>query len=487
MATVVVLGAGIAGHTAAMTLRHHLNKKHEVIVVSPAAYFQWIPSNIWVGIGKMTKDDIRFRLAEVYAKKKITYYQAKAVSIHPEGNSTQPKGFVRAVSTAKDNSGEMTEIAYDFLINATGPKLDFGATQGLGPDNGHTHSVCSYTHAEQANQAFQEAIAKMEAGEKQRFLVGVGHPTATCQGAAFEYALNLSFEIKSRGLDDLAEITWISNEYELGDFGMGGAYIKRGGYVTPTKVFTESIFTEYGIRWIKRAGVYDVEPGKVHYETLDGEKKSESFDFAMLIPAFSGVDLKAFDKTDADITDKLFVPDSGFMKVDANYDAKPFKDWLAEDWPMNYQNPDYSNIFAVGISFAPPHPISKPMESPNGTQIFAAPPRTGMPSGVMGKIVAKNIVHRIKKGTNDNIHSASMARMGAACVVSAGFGLMRGRAATLTVYPVVPDWHRFPKWGRNILYTVGESGLAGHWIKMVLHYMFLYKAKGGPLWWMIPE
>jgi sulfide:quinone oxidoreductase len=105
----------------------------------------------------------------------------------------------------------------------------------------------------------------------------------------------------------------------------------------------------------------------------------------------------------------------------------------------------------------------------------------------MGKIVAQNIVYRIKKHSHLNIHSASMARMGAACVVSAGFGLFRGRAATLTVYPIVPDWQRFSKWGRNINYTVGESGLAGHWIKLVLHYLFLYKAKGGFLWWMIPE
>jgi sulfide:quinone oxidoreductase len=173
--------------------------------------------------------------------------------------------------------------------------------------------------------------------------------------------------------------------------------------------------------------------------------------------------------------------------VDGDYRPKPFETWRAEDWPRNYQNPDYANIFAVGIAFAPPHPISKPMETPNGTKLFPAPPRTGMPSGVMGKVVAKNIVHRIKKNTDANVHSASMARMGAACVVSAGFGHLRGKAATLTVYPVTQDWERFPKWGRNINYTVGESGLAGHWIKMVLHYLFLYKAKGRFLWWMIPE
>jgi sulfide:quinone oxidoreductase len=486
MATVVVLGAGISGHTAAMTLRHHLNKKHQIIVVTPNTYFQWIPSNIWVGIGKMTKEKIRFPLAEVYLKKNITYIQARAVSVHPEGNLDHAQGFVQAVSTAEKNAGQTIEVEYDFLINATGPKLNFDATQGLGPQHGHTQSVCNYTHAEQANQSFQKAILKMQAGEKQRFLVGVGHSLSTCQGAAFEYALNLSFEISRHGLQDLAEITWISNEYELGDFGMGGAHIKRGGYVTPTKVFTESIFSEYGIRWIKRAGIYAVEAGKVHYETLDGVRHTESFDFAMLIPAFSGVDLKAFDKMDVDITDKLFDA-NGFMKVDANYEVKPFEEWLAADWPRHYQNPEYPNIYAVGIAFAPPHPMSKPMESPNGTKIFPSPPRTGMPSGVMGKIVAKNIVHRIKKRTDDNIHSASMARMGAACVVSAGFGLLRGRAATLTMYPIVQDWHRYPKWGRNIYYTVGESGLAGHWIKLVLHYLFLYKAKGRPLWWMIPE
>ena len=486
MATVVILGAGISGHTAAMTLRHHLNKKHQIVVLTPDAYFQWTPSNIWVGIGKMTKEKIRFPLDDVYRKKKITYIQARAVSVHPEGNQSHARAFIRAVSTAEENAGQSLEVAYDFLINATGPKLDFTATKGLGPEHGYTQSICNYTHAEEANRSFQEALLKMQAGEKQRFLVGVAHPRATCQGAAFEYALNLSFEIRRRGLQHLAEITWISNEYELGDFGMGGAYIKRGGYITPTKVFTESIFAEYGIRWIKRAAIHMVEAGKVHYETLEGEKRAEAFDFAMLIPAFAGVGLRAFDKMDADITDKLFNA-NGFMKVDASYEAKPFEAWLAADWPRHYQNPSYSNIYAVGIAFAPPHPISKPMTSPHGTKIFPSAPRTGMPSGVMGKIVAKNIVHRIKKNTDANIHSASMASMGAACVVSAGFGLLRGRAATLTVYPIVPDWQRFPKWGRNIYYTVGESGLAGHWIKLVLHYMFLYKAKGGFLWWMIPE
>ncbi len=46
----------------------------------------------------------------------------------------------------------------------------------------------------------------MKNGEKHNFLIGTGHPGATCQGAAFEYALNLASEIKVRGLMNKAEI-----------------------------------------------------------------------------------------------------------------------------------------------------------------------------------------------------------------------------------------------------------------------------------------
>ncbi len=396
MAKIVVLGAGISGHTAAAYLSKWLGKNHDVIVVTPNFWYQWIPSNIWVGVGRMTVDQVRFKLGPLYKKWGIDYRQAKAVSVHPEGNSKNDSGFVTIEYTNEEKLGQTEEVSYDFLVNATGPKLNFETTEGLGPEN-NTVSVCTYSHASEAWEKLQESIKKMENGEKQRFLIGTGHPMATCQGAAFEYILNVDYEIKKRKLSHMAEITWISNEYELGDFGMGGAFIKKGGYVTSTKVFTESFFVQRGIDWIKRAGVKKVEPGKVIYETLDGEILEKEFDFAMLIPGFSGHGIKAFDKNDEDITSKVFAP-NGFMKVDADYSGKPYEEWSVEDWPSTYQNPDYDNVFAAGIAFAPPHSISKPMKSKNGNPIFPAPPRTGMPSGVTGKIVAQNIKDWIKTG-----------------------------------------------------------------------------------------
>ena len=54
------------------------------------------------------------------------------------------------------------------------------------------------------------------------------------------------------------------------------------------------------------AGVNKIENGIAHYENLDGEYKTETFDFAMLIPAFSGHGFKAYDKHGADITENYF-------------------------------------------------------------------------------------------------------------------------------------------------------------------------------------
>jgi len=485
MAKVVVLGAGISGHTAVMVLRKKLGKKHEVTMVSPNSNYQWIPSNIWVGIGQMKPKQVMFPLAPVYKRKGVVFKQALAKTIFPEGNAENNKPFVEIQFTDPSKQGLVEKVEYDYLINATGPKLNFAATEGLGPEK-NSLSICTSSHAADTWEKLQIALDKMAKGEKQRFVIGTGHPMATCQGAAFEYALNVAFEINKRKLMDKAEITWLTNEYELGDFGMGGAFIKKGGYVTSTKIFTESILAEYGIKWIKRAGVKKVEPDVIHYETLDGEEHQIEFDFTMLIPAFAGVGLSAKNKTGEDISSQMFAP-NGLMKVDADYTPKDFSEWSVRDWPSVYQSPLFQNIFACGIAFAPPHSISKPFKSPKGTLIFPTPPRTGMPSGVMGKVVAMNVVESVKSGKVKTPHNASMGRMGAACIVSSGYGVRDGMAATMTVYPVVPDFEKYPQWGRDLSYTVGEPGLAGHWMKLFMHYMFLYKAKALPGWSLIPE
>ncbi len=491
MARLVIMGGGVSGHTAASFAKKWLGKEHEVVVVTPNSLWNWIPSNIFVGVGEMTKEDVTFPLAPVYEKAGIDYRQAKAVSIHPEGNAENDKEYITIEYTGQGKEGQIETLEYDYLINATGPKLNFDATPGLGDGKGqlgkHTVSVCTADHAIHASLELKAIAEKMKAGEKKRFLIGTGHGMCTCQGAAFEYIFNVDHFLKQEGVRDKATITYISNEYELGDFGVGGMHIKAGGYVTSGKVFAESLYVERGLRWIKRAHINKVEADKVHYETLDGSMHEEPYDFAMLIPPFTGVGIKAYAKDGSDMTDVLFAP-NGMMKVDADYEsgARGFENWSPKDWPSTLQNPTYNNIFAVGIAFAPPHFISKPMQSPNGTAINPTPPRTGMPSAMMGKAVANSICDMIKGVADKPTHTANMSEMGAACVASTGKGLLNGSAVSMTMYPVIPDYDKY-EYGRDLNGTFGTIGLAGHWVKLLLHYGFIWKAKLKPGWTLIPE
>lgn len=487
MARIVILGGGVSGHTAASFAAKWLGKKHEVVVVTPNSKWNWIPSNIWVGIGEMKKEDVTFDLAPVYKKAGIIYKQAKAISIHPEGSNDISNNYVTIEYTDEKKLNEIEKLEYDFLINATGPKLNFDATPGLNPQTSkNTVSVCTADHAVHASNELDKIIEKLKKGEKQKILIGTGHGMCTCQGAAFEYIFNVEHKLRTLGLRDKAEITWISNESFLGDFGMGGMHIQRGGYAASSKVFAESLYTERDIEWIIGAHVNKVEKEKIHYELLDGTMHEQEYDFAMLIPPFAGVGLTAYDKEGDDITNKIFAP-NGFLKVDADYSGKAYEEWKPSDWPSTLQNQDYKNIFAVGIAFAPPHFMSKPMKSPNGTPINPTPPRTGMPSAMMGKAVARSICDMIQGKSDKPTHTASMAQMGAACVASAGKGIFKGTAVSMTVFPIVPDFDKYPGVGRDLTYTTGEIGLAGHWIKQLLHHGFLWKAQLKPGWTLIPE
>lgn len=485
MAKIVILGAGISGHVSATHLRRKLNKEHEVVVVSPNGNYQWVPSNIWVGIGRMKPKDLLFPLTPLYKKKGIGFIRGKAVTFHPEGDSEITSPYVNVEYVLGEGKGKREKVTYDYLINATGPRLAFNLTEGLLPATNKTYSVCTYDHAEHAWKGLHELIEAMKKGQKAKILIGTGHAKATCQGAAFEYILNVEQELRRHKVRDMAEITWISNEYKLGDFGMDGMLLSYGSNIMKSNEMVEMIFEDRGIKWILGAGVHKIEDGIAYYENLDGEYKSENYDFAMLIPAFTGHGFKAYNKEDEDITEKLF---KGFMLVDADYTAKPYEEWSVQDWPETYQNPSYANIFAPGIAFAPPHAISKPRVSKNGKTISPSPPRTGMPSGITAKLVADNIIDLIKGKSKEPNHKGSMGNMGAACIASAGYGITSGSGVSITTFPIVPDFEKYPDThGRKLGKTFGEIGLAGHWLKLALHYAFIYKAKMRPFWWLIPE
>jgi len=472
----VIIGAGFAGQTAALYLGDALGKNHQITVINKYDYFGFVPSWVWVGVGHMDPEKTHFPLAPVYKKLHIHFIHGLVTEIHPDEQYV----------VAKENDGQETRLEYDYLINATGPRLNFDATEGLGPAKGHTYSICTLDHTLQTREAYQKIKERLSKGEKLKIVIGTGHPGATCQGAAFEFLSNIHKDLSKRGLRRNAELTWLSNEPALGDFGVRGMQIKKGKKVLTSEEFIKSIFEENDIRWEVQKGVYQVDEKQIYWEDYDGKKGSTAYDFAMLIPQFLGVPIKYIDKEGNDVSSKI-INKGGFILVDAIYGLEPKA--LAENpdaWPSVYQNPNYPNIFAAGIAFAPPGSISLPHVNPNGMSITAAPPRTGMVSGIIGRVVAKNIIDLVKRGRMS--HHERMTEMVAACIASMGDSLWDGTAATMIMYPVVPDMRRYPnEQGRDQFVTHLEIGLGGAWMKRMIHHTFLWKFKGRVGWKIIPE
>ncbi|MDM8528438.1 FAD-dependent oxidoreductase [Anaerolineales bacterium HSG24] len=478
MMKVAIIGAGFSGHTAAMYIGSALGKDHDITVINMSDRFLYVPSLVWAGVGHFDVEKTRFSLKKVYKKFRVNFIHGKATEIYPDEQYV--------IAERRDANGGQVRVDYDYLVIATGPKLNFEATPGLGPEHGNTYSICTAGHTVQCRDKFLESVERMRLGERQKIVVGTGHPGATCQGAAFEYITNIHKSLLKRGVRDKADLLYLSNERAVGDFGVRGVHVKSGGKMLSSEQFMSAVFKEYDTSWEVQKGVKQVEKGKIFWEDYDSKEGETEYDFAMLIPQFTGMPMKYIGKDGEDVSEKV-VNKSGFVIVDGIY-GQPFETMSSnpDSWPAIYRNPTYQNIFAAGIAFAPPGPISVPHTNSNGLSITAAPPRTGMVSGVIGKVVAENIIDLVKHGRMT--HSERMTEMAAACIASMGDSMWDGSAATIVVYPVVPDCRRYPnEEGRDLFVTDMEMGLAGAWMKRLIHTTFMHKLQGRIGWKLIPE
>jgi hypothetical protein len=108
-----------------------------------------------------------------------------------------------------------------------------------------------------------------------------------------------------------------------------------------------------------------------------------------------------------------------------------------------YFGPVFNNVYAVGIAFAPTHPISKGKKTGSGLAVVATPPRTGIASGIMGRAVAENIAMQVDGKMPD--HHARTSETPAACIASMGKSLWTGSAATIIMTPVARSCGNFKR------------------------------------------
>jgi sulfide:quinone oxidoreductase len=402
MGRVVIVGAGTGGVPAAYELREKLPESHKVTLVNARASFQFVPSNPWVAVGWREAGDVTVDLASHLARRGIDFIAESVAEILPKE------------SLLKLSSGETVE--YDFLVITTGPKLAFEEVPGLGPD-GHTESICTLDHALRAHSAYE------------RFLRNPGPVVigaaagASCFGPAYEFALILDADLRKRRLRDKVPMTFVTSEPYIGHMGLGG--------VGDSKGILESELRQRHIKWLTNSAIKSAEAGKLNVVRhddkggVDGEE-TLPFDFAMILPAFKGVDAVAS-------VEGLCNP-RGFVIVD-----------------KHQRSPAYPNIYAAGVCIAIP-PVEK-------TPVATGAPKTGYMIESMVSALVGNIAAELEGKS-----PTSQATWNAICLADMG-----DTGVAFVALPQIPP--------RNV--TWAKKGKWVHVAKIAFEKYFLRKVRTG--------
>lgn len=357
MKNIVILGSNFAGFTAALqTIKNlkSLNKEYQVTVISPTHEFLYVPSLIWVPFGRRKMEDIKFDFRNIFKQNGIKFLEKAAERVDPDENTV----YLEDGST----------LQYDYLVAATGVQMNFDVVDGLRPEDNKIENIVTPKLAMKTKEAFDNLVK-----DPGPVVVGATQG-ASCMGAAYEYLFNMDKELRRKGVRKQVKLYWITPEPYLGNFGIDGMPGGEG----MLKMFMKL----YNIEWITDVSIEKIEENKIHLKN----GKILPYKMAMLMPPFEGAPVM---KNSPKLVDA-----KGFVET------KP-----------SYQHVKYENVFAAGLAVkvAPPFEIKS---TPFGV------PKTGYPSDVTGKIVAKNIV-RLIKGKKKLIEK-EWGKIPALCIMDAG-------------------------------------------------------------------
>lgn len=267
MKKILVVGGNFAGSTAAMEIKRKMKDEVEVTLIDRNPDFIYVPSLIWVPIGRREVSEITVHRKEVLEKRGVNFVLDSAVKVDTDNN----KVFT-----------ENGEYDYDELVIATGPKVRFDAVPGL-----REHSLYIGTPP-----GAMETREKMEEFKKNPGPIVIGATQgAGCMGAAYEFLFNIEKWLRDQGIRKKTELHWITPEPYLGHFGIDGMPLGE----TLLKKFMDM----FHITYHTSVGVTEVTEDSV---VLSDGSVIESR-FKMLMPPFTGVD---------------FVANSEGLKVGAN-------------------------------------------------------------------------------------------------------------------------------------------------------------------------
>lgn len=348
---VLVVGGNFAGSSAALEIKRKLGEQVEVTLIDRNPDFVYIPSLIWVPIGRREVSDICVDRKTVLEKHKVHFVLDSAVRVDTE---------TQTVETEKG------EYWYDHLIIATGPKVNFDAVPGL-------REHCVYIGTPDGAIKTRERLDEFKSNPGP-IVIGATQG-AGCMGAAYEFLFNLEKWLRDQKIRKKVDLHWITPEPFLGHFGIDGMPLGEAMLKKFMQMFHITHHTGVGVEKVTDKAVY----------LTNGEEIQSAF--KMLMPPFTGVD---------------FVEQSKGLRTGNN----KFIPTLP-----TYRHAHLENVWAAGLAVD----VAPPFEQ---GEIPFSVPKTGYPSDVTGKIVAKNLVSVIT-GKGKQIEK-SWGEIPGLCVMDAG-------------------------------------------------------------------
>ncbi|MEL6150692.1 MAG: FAD-dependent oxidoreductase [Chloroflexota bacterium] len=350
---IVIVGASFAGYTAALELYEKLGNRHDITVIDRKTHFLFMPSLIWYPFGLREEEDISYDVRPAFEQRGINFIQTEATRFDLEN---------KRVETLDG------DVAYDFLVVATGPKPDYDYIPGV---KQFSQSILGIGAAEKAREAWENLL------EDPGPVVVVAPQGAACFGAAYEFLFNARHQAGKNKLANEIKFTYISAEPFPSHFGIGG--FANGEFLT------KAFFKLFDIDSRFNTGVQEVCPDGVRLS--DGEFLPSKY--TMVMPRFLGVDAVRNSPGLANA--------GGWIEVDDGY-----------------RHPVYPEVFAAGVAVQ--------VDPPEETEVACGVPKTGFPSEEMAKVVANNIAADIEGGKYKELAYGDIPAL---CVMDAGnMGMM---------------------------------------------------------------
>ena len=246
-ARVVVLGGGVGGTLAANLLKKELRGEATVTVVDGTGMHVYQPGFLYVALGQanalwLARDE------RTLLRKEVELVVDQATRVDPSSQTVQ---------LAHGGS-----LAYDYLVLATGSRLDRGAVPGYGD----SHDFYSLEGA----LRLREELRRFDGG---RILVGVAGIPYKCPPAPVEFVLMLEEYLRKRGIREKSSVTLLSP-------------LNRAFTIESASKLVQPIFDRQGIALSTFFNVESVDTAKRTVSSLEGE--TAPYDLLVLVPPHRG-------------------------------------------------------------------------------------------------------------------------------------------------------------------------------------------------------